>query len=567
MNDTSPFFAKRLLAQVIVSLVSIVSSGAAVSAAQCPESGEKQVFWGDLHVHTAFSMDAYVVGNRRTPEDAYAFARGAPDKLPDGSTVRLDRPLDFAAVTDHGEYLAAMNICGQQSSDVPYCEELRKVSDGTSPAGFLNFFLPALLKSEPICPTDAEDCARAGSELWQRLQQAAADAYEPCRFTTFIGTEWSKSPDVLHWHRNLIYANTQVPSTPINSVDQPTQEALWDALNATCPSGSGCRVLAIPHNSNIGMGGTFRTDENDVASMRLRARFERLAEVFQHKGQSECYPGSTLADEACRFEIMLPVPISRSLADEPRALTADEERAIASGYLRQTLGRGLLLEAKTGVNPFHYGLIASTDTHAARPGYVEEAGWQGTFGPMDATREGRGRQRQYNPGGLVAVWARANDRPHLFDALDRREVYATSGPRIVLRFQQSFDPTLDLCAGDVPAAVHMGGSIDPGASQPPRFGVQVLADRVPLTQIDIVKLTVRDGEIEQSIASEKNPGRKDWCVDWADDEYDPSQPTLWYARVLERPTPRWSAELGDTTVQSERAWTSPIWSVPVAEDR
>lgn len=556
-----------LLATLWVLCAPTLQAAAEAQETHCPP-GPSQVLWGDLHVHTGYSLDAFLFGIRRTPDDAYRFARGEADTLADGTPVRLERPLDFAAVTDHAEYLAATGLCGA-GHEHPLCGKFAAPPGPATREVFRRDFAGPLYRSQPICPADAATCRAAADDVWERIRQAAADAYQPCRFTTFVASEWSATPEALHLHRNLIYAGDRVPAIPPNAVDQPTQEDLWRALERSCRAEHGCRVVAIPHNSNIGMGRTFRLDEQDTASLRLRRRFERLAEVFQHKGQSECFPGSPLADDACDFELMLPVPVTLRQQRQPGPLTAQENTAVAGGYLRDTLARGLAVSARTGVNPFQYGLIGSTDTHAARPGYVEEAPWHGTFGDLDDTAEERLTMRHYNPGGLVAVWARANTREEIFDALHRREAYATSGPRILVRFQQTFEDHLPLCDGPAPGTAKMGGTLAAGTGKP-RFAVQAMMDRRPLARIDIVKLAFRDGEAVATLVSDSAQGSEPasgWherCFEWRDDDYRADEPALWYARVLEVPGPRWSASAGagtDDTIQ-ERAWSSPIWSMP-----
>lgn len=554
--------------QLVVGLTILCGlwTSAAAVAQTCEASGAadaKQLLWGDLHIHTAYSMDAYVFGTRRTPADAYRFARGEPERMLDGAAVQLDRPLDFAAVTDHAEYLAVTQICGVDQAATEYCRALNEVSAVDGAGAFRRFFLPSLMRNEPICPADAARCAAAAPDAWQRTKQAAESANEPCRFTTFIANEWSASPDNLHWHRNLIYAGSVVPEVPINSVSEPTQSDLWRALERRCQVRDGCDVLAIPHNSNLGMGGTFRLDEFDAESLRLRARFERLAEIFQHKGASECYPGAALADEMCDFEIVLPAPIVQQLAKQTRPLSEAEHAQIASGYLRPTLGTGLAVGARRGVNPLRYGFIGSTDTHGARAGYVEETDWQGTFSNYDGSAEKRAGILQYNPGGLVAIWAHANTRPDIFAALKRREVYATSGPRITLQFHQSFDPQADLCRPQPPDAIPMGGTLIPNSNARPRFAVNVLMDRRPIARVDIIKLVYRQGAIAHSTHTQSDLGRREWCVQWTDRDYNPQEAALWYARVFETPGPRWSAGLSQShALIAERAWSSPIWSLP-----
>ncbi len=517
---------------------------------------QKSVFWGDLHVHTAFSMDAYVFNNTATPEDAYAFAKGAPQVTPGGQTVALSRPLDFAAVTDHGEYFGLMNLCRDQGDALEYCGTLAEAAAENSRRGFNDFFLPALLAGDKNCQVDEEACRAYEVDLWQKTIDAADAANEPCRFTAFVASEWSKSPDNHHWHRNLIYATSTVPERAINALDQPTQEALWSALQLQCEQVEGCDVLAIPHNSNLGQGGAFRLSE-DGANLALRARFERLLEIHQNKGNSECYTGSLFSDEACAFEEMLPIPLLRELADEPRSLSPDEHRAVASGYARDVLARGLAVHSEQGVNPFAYGFIGSTDTHAARPGDVDEAGWVGHIGGYDEVEENR--SPAYNPGGLVAVWAEENTRASIFEALRRKETYATSGPRIRLRFDHTFGAYAS-CERTVGEVLPMGSTVRGSTARPPAFIVRAMKDVLPLQRVDIIKLFLRDGRLQQAVytfAADAG-GKADWCVTWRDDDYRADEFALWYTRVLEVPSLRWD---GETRIR-ERAWSSPIWSVP-----
>jgi len=352
-----------------------------------------------------------------------------------------------------------------------------------------------------------------------------------------------------------------VPQRALNSFDQPTQEKLWEGLDAQCKPENGCEVLAIPHNSNIGMGGAFQTKGHAAATHALRARFEKLVEIHQHKGSSECYSQSNFSDEACDFEFMVPIPLRPAPNETARQLTAEEQQQIASGYVRDTLARGLALRDASGVNPFRYGFVGATDSHSARPGDVDEQSWAGALGQWDNTPEKRARFPVYNPGGLTGIWAAENTRESLFAALKRREVFATSGPRIALQFEASFSPHKS-CTQPGRRAVRMGGTLNTRRSgkRKPVFTVRALQDRAGLQRIDIIKLALVDGDIVQtvhSVAGDK-AGRADWCVAWQDSEYAAGQPALWYARVLESPTLRWD---GQKQIR-ERAWSSPIWALP-----
>ena len=522
----------------------------------------RSLYWGDLHIHTSYSMDAYVWNNQVTPAQAYQFAKGQAQRGPSGQIHQLRRPLDFAAVTDHAEYFGLTQQCLVESMQTQYCADLGLAAAEDSRRGFVELFLPALLKRDRLYQTDTASGQAAEQALWQGVVQAANTANEPCQFTAFVGNEWTASPDNLHWHRNLIYANDTVPERAINAFDEPSQEAMWQALDARCANLPGCDVLAIPHNSNIGMGGGFRVQADDVASLKLRAKFEKLVEIHQHKGSSECYQGSVFTDEACNFEHMLPIPLLQALQREPRDLTSAENAAVASGYVRQTLAEGLRLRQTSGVNPFVYGFVGSTDTHAGRPGDVDEATWQGAIGTYDGDAERRRTFTHYNPGGLVGVWAATNTRADLFAALKRREVYATSGPRIRVRFDvlpSGLDePAVDVCDLDVSGldVQPMGSTLAAGVS--PTFVVRAQQDEVPLAHVEIIKLEYRDGALTQQVKRWDAPenGRVDWCLSWTDETAEPGLPAAWYARVRQQPTMRWD---GQKKIQ-ERAWSSPIWS-------
>ena len=535
----------------------------------CGSSSGKQVFWGDLHIHTAFSIDAYLFGNTNTPEDAYRYARGGALTSSTGQKYQNDRALDFAAVTDHSEYFGIMQTCTVENMDSPQCREFRRYAKADSVEGFLKFFLPHLLAPEKMCDAGDEICQRAERSLWKRTIGAAEQANEPCKFTALVANEWTAtaSPGELHMHRNIIYKNASVPERSINSVDESTQEQMWRGLAATCREEDGCDVLAIPHNVNWSMGKSFRTDPTDVESMRLRARFEKLVEIHQHKGSSECYPYSLLSDEACDFEVAPPRPHEKQAAEEGLdALSAEAHAEITSGYVRPTVARGLELKQTTGVNPFVYGFIGSTDNHSSRPGDVAEAGFAGATGTFDETEKRRDMVPNYNPGGLAAVWAEENTRESIFGALKRRETYGTSGPRIRLRFDQTFKK-VKTC-GELPSgSVAMGGTLSGSGGlfkRPPTFVVQAMKDHNALKQVDIIKLYYRDGKLEQRLHTVRGTtaGKADWCVSWSDTDYRPDEAALWYARVLEVPSPRWD---GKTQIQ-ERAWSSPIWSLPATNE-
>jgi hypothetical protein len=538
---------------------------AAASTCGKAESG-KRLLWGDLHVHTAYSMDAYAFGATATPEEAYAFARGKSLTLASGDEVQIDRPLDFAAVTDHAETFDVMYACTDPAqSDHPYCTSMRDLRARLDARAIFNDFLLPIVSLTPaeipsLC--DREDCPAARIGQWQRMQSAANTADEPCNFTALIGYEWTGSPGGRHWHRNVIYRSEKVPAETYDYVRYPEAQELWRQLASNCRPADGCDVLTIPHNINWADGGTFDLAQDTPEDLDLRRRYERLAEIHQEKGASECLPkdpGTTSDD--CGFEL-----VTHNAAKLRMSGPAEDGEAAwqlaRSSYYRSLLGEGLKREA----NPFMLGAIGSTDSHFGTPGMVAEADYFGGIALLLAPDEIRLRQTAFNGGGLVAVWAEENTRAAIFDALKRREAYATSGPRISLRFG-----TGDLCsAPDATLTVPMGGVMPEGTSA--AFSVMAAADQTPLAAVDVVKGSYSNGGLTETvtrIASFEKP-KQAFCLNWQDPDFDPGANAYWYVRVLEAPSPRWSKLLcerlnacethpdADRMIQ-ERAWSSPVW--------
>ena len=555
----------KLLGRIGRTMLAVLSATITATALGSePIAIEKSIFWGDLHTHTAYSMDAYVLNTQSTPEDAYRFAQGGPITLPDGSTHRLHRPLDFAAVTDHAEYFGLINVC-RHEPERPYCQELAKAAAEKSRRGFVEIFLPLIVSGQRNCLVDDAACSDFEANLWQRTIDAAEAANQPGKFTTFVASEWTASPDNLHWHRNLIYGNASVPNRAINSFDQPTQESMWRALKENCQDHPPCDVIAIPHNGNIGLGGSYNIAGHKPPLLGLRANFERLVEIHQHKGSSECYPGSLYSDESCNFEIALPIPIRDDLRLKQRNLTEQEQRDIAKGYVRPTLANGLGIQAELGINPFKYGFVGATDSHSTQPGSTKESNWRGALGQWDLELKDRQIYAAYNPGGLTAIWARENTRSALFAALQHREVYATSGTRIKLRVQQTFAPASAVdCTTPLANTIPMGGTFSNAAeAKKPTFIIEAMQDATPIAAIDLIKLQQVEGQVKQQVINLKRypEGQASSCVIWTDNDFESGDMALWYVRVLEQPTLRWDQE---TQIQ-ERAWSSPIWSSALPE--
>jgi len=542
--------------------------------------GQKQLLWGDLHVHTAHSLDAWAFGATATPRDAYAFAKGQPLRLANGELKTIDRPLDFAAVTDHPETWDQMYTCTDpEYADNEHCSAMRQLHrERQSLKIFYNYLIPMITTQPPklpeFCNEDSGNCAVARTNQWRRAQFAANAANEPCEFTALIGYEWTASPGGRHWHRNVIFRGDAVTPQAYDYVRFPTVHGLWRELDQNCLAKNGCNVLTIPHNINWADGGpTFAIETETDEQRALRVRFERLAEMFQEKGGSECLPEREAdLDDDCDFNLVSENGAKARLSDTSGISPQDAWQQARSSYYRTLLGRGLAA-SRSGDNPLMLGAIASTDTHFGTPGRVAEADYTRGIAAMFATDEQQLASVDYNPGGLVAVWADDNTRAGVFDALHRREAYGTSGPRIKLRFGVADKSACS--SSELPLRVPMGGNIEAAPGDAPYFAVQVSKDAQPLAKIEIVKGELIHGHVREQVITLANfpKGRNEACATWQDADLDATAPAYWYARVSELPTPRWSKLLCESAdlcekfpdadrMNSERAWSSPIWQVP-----
>jgi hypothetical protein len=428
-----------------------------------------------------------------------------------------------------------------------------------------------------------------------------------------VGYEWTATgmPSAANLHRNVFFRNHVVPADPVTSIEYFPAEVMWAELDERCRAQDGCEWMAIPHNSNISEERIFRTRLPDGSALtrdaaRIRARSERIVEIYQHKGSSECSAAMSPADELCGFE-NLPYDSFRGLKSGTR------KEAGPLNFVRNALGEGLVQHAEIGANPFSFGIIASTDTHLATPGAVSEASFPGHGGATEAAKEvptGLVDVPEFSPGGLAVIWAEENSRDSLFDALQRREVYGTSGPRIVMRFFGGWEFAESLCSSPdrvvsgYAEGVPMGGDLAaaPTSDAAPRFLLSAIQDAgtkvtpgTPLERMQIVKLWAEGGGSHERVfdvaiadSGGSTTGGSELCSLWSDPDFDSARHAVYYARVLERPTPRWQALICDrekvTCSQEEklpvdllpccdpewprsvqeRAWSSPIWYTPPA---
>jgi hypothetical protein len=590
------------------------------------------VYFGDLHVHTGYSFDAYLWDVRTTPRDAYRFARGEALSLPpldpsgNGTrSVQLARPLDFTAVTDHAEFLGEIEVCtipGTPSYESATCQQVR--ADPTNAYATLGSRLTGVHLRRPpdVCGTDNAICLSAAANVWTREQEAAAAAYDRCRFTSFVAYEYSRSPAGSTMHRNVIFRNDHVPF-PISAFEQPTPLGLWRELQHTCrDAGTGCDVLAIPHNANESNGKAFlieypdaQTLEDERAQAELRATIEPLMEIYQHKGDGECINGLSgivgAPDEQCDFEKRRRPPLE-DCGDGVGQLGAINLGCVSRrDFARGALLGGLLERTRLGVNPLQLGFIGSTDTHNGTAGFTEENKWVGHAGNTDGSPDLLMQSITYNPGGLAGVWAEENSRSSLFDALRRKETFATSGTRITVRVFGGWDLAGDLCeAADLvrigyERGVPMGGVLPPRPTPAVAPTLVITALRDPgtveqpgtqLQRLQVIKGWIAgDGSAHQRVydvagdadngagvdlntCTPTGAGADALCTVWSDPDFHPADRAFYYVRVLENPTCRWNtwlcnrlpvterpARCDDPAVSKtiqERAWTSPIWYDP-----
>lgn len=587
-----------------------------------------QPLFGDTHLHTAFSMDAGAFGARLTPKDAYRFARGEEITSNSGQPVKLSRPLDFLVVADHSdgmgffpqlmggdpELLATPQgrkwydqIKGGQGADAAL-DIIGSFGRGQMPKGF---------------PTPGTPAYR---NAWQQTIKAAEAYNEPGRFTAFIGYEWTSNTGANNLHRNVIFRGNGAqailvePFTTLPPLGSDNPVDLWKWMTAT-EQKTGSEVLAIAHNGNLSNGRMFPMVEAfgkklDKAYVQTRARWEPLYEVTQTKGTGEAHPFLSPNDEFANYEIW-----DKGNLDGSAAKTKD---MLEYEYARSALKSGLKLEAQLGTNPYKFGMIGSSDAHNGLAA-MEEDNFFGKTAPQEPSPERLTKVFVDNPktgvkimdwevsaSGYAAVWATENTREAIFDAMKRRETYATTGPRMVVRFFGGWEFSSGDATNRLPAAmgyakgVPMGGDLSNAPQgKSPTFLVAALKDPIGanLDRIQIIKGWLdKDGKTQEriydvAVSGGRSIGADGRCptpvgntVDvesatwtnsiggpelitvWKDPEFDPRQRAFYYARVIEIPTPRWTAYdakrfdikalAGTTMALQERAYTAPIWYTP-----
>jgi hypothetical protein len=578
--------------------------------------------FGDTHLHTAISVDAGTL-NRIGQEDAFRFARGEEVTTTHGIRAKLGRPLDFLVISDHAEMYGLMPQLLSGDAEILSSEVGRRWHDSLTSGDFDRIFATAMeivgSLSDDVPPIKNETAVR---NAWQAYTTLADKYNEPGRFSAIIGFEWTASGGD-NLHRNVLFRGDSIianQTIPFSQYDSKNPEDLWKYL-ADLEQKTGSEVLAIPHNGNLSNGRMFTVETfggapltKDLAEMRIR--YEPLVEVTQIKGDGESHPFLSPNDEFAGYETW-----DRSNLNGTEAKTPD---MLKYEYAREALKTGLALQAKLGVNPYKFGMIGSTDSHTS----LSTAEEDNFFGKHSGVEPEPHRWEhvvidspdpkfvvkgwQQAASGLAVVWATENTREAIFDAMKRKETYATTGTRMTVRFFGGWDFTADDAKSRLPATagyakgVPMGGDLPkaPAAGRAPNFLVAAMKDPYSgnLDRIQVVKGWLDDdGQTKEKVydvvwSSDRKPGpdgkvppvgntvdvqKATWqntigspelITVWSDPDFDAKQSAFYYARVIEIPTPRWTAydalRFGVTMTPDvpmatqERAYTSPIWYRP-----
>lgn len=586
-----------------------------------------RVYFGDTHLHTSYSTDAGMIGNTLGPEEAYRFARGEQVKSSTGVAVKLGRPLDFLVISDHAENLGLApaiagsnpellkNSWGKQQHDLVKKGDLESIT-----AAYMNWMKATGERKDPL-----KEQTALSKTMWSNLTTAAEKYNEPGRFTALIGFEWTSMPNGNNLHRNVIFRDAKDKADqiiPISCYDTEDPEELWKWM-AAYEQKTGGKLLAIPHGSNLSNGLLF--DDVTLTTRKpltreyaeQRMKWEPLYEVTQMKGDAETHPTLSPNDEFSNYERWDRGSFGRE-AKTPDMLPRE--------YTRETYKRGLAYEAKLGVNPFKFGMVGSTDAHTSLSTTQED----NFFGKVviiepsadpirfDEVVAGRpapeGAQmyaRETSASGLAAVWANGNTREALWDAMARKEVYATTGTRLTVRVFGGFDFTAaDLDRSDFAeygyqGGVPMGGDLkNAPAGKAPSFLIRSMrdVDGANIDRIQVIKGWLdADGKTQEKVhdvawSGGRKPGADGKLppvgntVDvkaatysnsigapfltafWKDPDFDPALRAFYYVRVVEIPTPRWTtydAKIFGVALPKDvpasiqdRAYTSPIWFTP-----
>jgi hypothetical protein len=565
----------------------------------------KEAYFGETHVHTGVSMDAFIAGTRLTPDDAYRFARGE-EMMVNGSMHSIKRPLDFAAVTDHAEFIgeaySLMNE-GAPGYDHPIAKAFREAPDLETALKLYNDYVLVPLSGGGNPHPEFFQGEEAIKSTWAKNFDATEKHYEPGVFTTIHAYEWTSAPGASNQHRNVFFRDNNVPDMPFSANEGSDPEQLWEWMQTQREQGR--KVFAIPHNSNESKGLLFAEASLtgkpiDQEYAETRASMEPLIEMMQVKGNSEVIPNFWPNDEFADFENATSIQ------------KYNGRGFIKENFVRYGLGRGIKYYEQLGVNPFKYGFVGGTDSHNGTPSNVEEDNYAvGSHGLADREPEGRAKNdldgemmiADSNPGGLAAVWAESNTREAIWDAMQAKETFATSGPRMKVRFfagqdfEEEYDSYEEMVKDGYDKGVPMGSNYT--GEEAPQFLVWAVKDPIGpnLDRIQIIKGWYEDGRMMDRVYNVVASGKRmdkegnvepiDAPIDmetgafntekgsaelmgvWTDPDFDPEVQAYYYVRVLQLPTARWTlydeinagVEYPEGVKRQlvERAWASPIW--------
>jgi len=602
-------------------------SGAQVTNTEYPE----QVFWGDTHLHTDNSIDAFGFGNRLDAEAALRFARGEEVTATKGAKAKLSRPLDFLVIADHSDAMGATKaimeaprIALLTNKFLLRWHDMMNESEEGSLRVTGELIDGAAKGTLPASLTDPEETRDRTADLWEKHGETVNQYNEPGKFTAFMGFEYTSMPDGDNLHRVVMFRDSPKKmgdTIPFGALGEQNPERLW-AYMAAYEQNTGGKVLAIPHNSNVSNGRMFAMNKFDgspidAAYVKTRALREPIVEVTQIKGDSEAHPFLSPNDEFADFGVAgwdkCNLSCTRDMQPE----------SYGGSYVREALKRGLELTLSVGANPFKFGMIGSTDSHTSLA-TADENNFFGKHSGNEANNRGRVMAPQnlgtregrfgwhYLSSGYAAVWATSNTREAIFDAMMRREVYATTGPRMQVRFFGGFDftaeDTADLVKTGYTKGVPMGGDLKGGDGEAPQFLISALMDpeSASLDRIQVIKGWVdATGKSQEKIYNvswsnadarklgangklapvpntvdltkgtwDNATGAPELVTFWQDPDFNAAQNAFYYVRVLEIPTPTWpvydalkfSLTLPEEVIkiQQERAYSSPIWYTPSA---
>ncbi len=588
------------------------------SAALAQGNPLRDAYFGETHIHTSYSADAWLFGDRLAgPDDAYKYFKGETIKAPLGYDIKIETPLDFAGVTDHSEYVGVIKLANDPTSPIsklPAAQPL--IVKGASQEAATAVYLYAVNHLMGGAPNKELAAPEVAETVWDSTVKFAEEANEPGKFTAFCAYEWSSMPNNMNLHRNIFFKDCKhVPPAPFSALDSTDPSDLWKWMDGQRKAGN--ELLAISHNANLSDGRMYPTEVDlhgrpiDRAYAEDRMRNEPLIEISQVKGQSETHPLLSPNDEFANYNIWA------YLIGDPEGRIAH----VVGSYARQALKDGIALQDTKGFNPYKFGFGAASDSHSTGTPYRQD-NYFGTLGALDGTIEARmsGRVsagvdiRTFSPAGLTGVWAEENTRESIYNAMQRKETFAVSGPHIKVRFfggwsyseGQTADQRrefwknapdwikdADWVKTAYTQGVPMGGDMKPMANgaTAPSFAVWAVKDPTSgnLDRIQIVKGWTKDGQSFEKVfdvawAGDRQPDKWTGVVPaigstidvdtgtytnaigavelrtvWTDPEFDPSLYAFYYARVLEIPTPRW------TTIQAAKLGIPPPDVVPATQ--